>query len=149
MGGDPLKGEQAPHGRQAADLTEQGKENALKKLTQGLEELGVMLLAAFAVLVMVPTIIVGIAGHNAGLLVSILLLLVVNPAFFAFLGMYAGKKDFAAAVKGMVLAGGTFLFGAGLALKMTSDFALRYMAVYLAIGFIAMGLTALSRKKKK
>ena len=120
----------------------------MKKLTQGLEELGVMLLAAFAVLVMVPAIIVGIAGHNAGLLVSILLLLVVNPAFFAFLGMYAGKKDFAA-VKGMVLAGGAFLFGAGLALKMTSDFALRYMAVYLAIGFIAMGLTALSRKKKK
>ena len=58
MGGDSLKGEQAPHGRQAADLTEQGKENARKKLTQGLEELGVMLLAAFAVLVMVPAIIV-------------------------------------------------------------------------------------------
>lgn len=121
----------------------------MKKLTEGLEALGAMILAAFIVLVMLPAIIVGVTGHDAGLLVSILLLFAVDPAFFAFLGMYAGKQDFDAGSRGIVLAGGAFALGAALALKMSGDFVMRYMGAYLVIAFIAMGLTALGQWKKK
>ena len=103
--------------------------------------------AGIIVLVMLPALIVGVAGHHAGLLISLLLLFAVDPVFFVLLGIHAGKWSFNSGSKAIVLCGGAFLLGVGI-LGMDSDAALRYMAVYLVIAFVAMGLTALKERQK-
>ena len=86
-------------------------------------------------------------------MISLLLLFAVDPMFFALAGMHAGKKaedgqQLLGFIRPLILSGGAFLFGVSLVLEMSMDFALKYMAVYLVIGFAAMGLTAWNKWRK-
>ncbi|MBQ2995663.1 MAG: hypothetical protein IJE22_00310 [Oscillibacter sp.] len=121
----------------------------MKKFWEELEAIGAMLIAACSVLVMIPGIMVAVVGHEAGMLVSILLLLAVNPFFFMFLGMYGAKKGLQAGIKGIIFSGAAFAFGALAALQMSGEFIEKYTAVYMVIGFAAMGITLLIRRKKE
>lgn len=121
----------------------------MKKFWEELEGMGAMLIAACAVLVMLPGALVAVAGYEAGMLVSVMLLLAVNPFFFIFLGMFGAKKGIRAAAKGIIFSGAAFAFGAMAALRMGGEFIGRYMAAYMAIGFAAMGVTLLRKKIKK
>ena len=122
----------------------------MRKLTAGF---GAAALAALAVLLVLPVVLVLITGHEAGMLVSIFLLLVVDPFFFAFMGMYGAKKGAAAGWKGVAVSVAAFVLGALLGLQMGFDFVVKYAAAYCLIAFTAMGITALvlavKRKKKK
>ena len=122
----------------------------IRKLTAGF---GAAALAALVVLLVLPVVLALITGHEAGMLVSIFLLLVVNPFFFAFMGMYGAKKGFGVGGKGILFSAPAFALGALLGLHMSVDFVVKYTAAYCLIGFAAMGITALvlavKRKKKK
>lgn len=121
----------------------------MKRFWEELESMAAMLIAACAVLVMLPGILVAAVGHQAGLLVSVMLLLVVDPFSFIFLGMYGAKKGLQAGVKGIIFSGAAFAFGALAALQMGGEFIGKYMAAYMLIGFAAMGITLLIRKKNE
>ena len=122
----------------------------MRKLTAGF---GAAALAALVVLLVLPIVLVLITGHEAGMLVSIFLLLVVDAFFFAFMGMYGAKKGAAAGWKGIAVSVAAFALGALLGLQMGFDFVVKYAAAYCLIAFAAMGITALvlavKRKKKK
>lgn len=126
----------------------------MKKMTEQFQDDFLVVGAAIVVMVLLPGVIVGVAGSDAGLLISIFLLFVVNPMFFILSGAYLGKKaetpeEVVSAIRPLVLSGGAFLFGSALLLKMGFDFAVRYMAAYLLIGLVAAGVAALSKRKKK
>ena len=121
----------------------------MKKFWEELEAMGAMLIAACVVLLMLPGALVAVVGHEAGMLVSVMLLLVVNPFFFIFLGMFGAKKGIQAGIKGIIFSGAAFAFGAMAALQMGGEFIGKYMAAYMVIGFAAMGITLLRKKIKK
>lgn len=110
---------------------------------------GAAALAALTVLLALPVVLVFIAGHEAGMLVSIFLLLVVDPFFFAFMGMYGAKKGAAAGCKGIAVSALAFVLGALLGLQMGLGFVVRYVAAYCVIAFAAMGITVLILRVKQ
>ena len=122
----------------------------IQKLKGGV---GAVALAALVVLLALPVVLTLIVGHDAGLLVSIFLLLVVNPFFFAFVGMYGAKKNLETGCKGIALSALAFVLGASLGLQMSVDFVVKYTAAYCGIGCAAICVTMLvllvKRKKKK
>ena len=126
----------------------------MKRITEQFQDDFLVVGAAIVVMALLPGIIVGVAGSDSGLLISIFLLFVVDPMFFVLSGAYLGKKaetpeEVSFAIRPLVLSGGAFLFGAALLLKMGFDFAVRYMTAYLLIGLVAAGVAALSKRKKK
>ena len=113
------------------------------------ESLKIVLPSALAVLTALPAILAGVVGHQAGMLVSILLLLVVNPCFFAFLGMHGAKKGSDIGVKAIVFSVAAFALGAVAGLGMELGFVARYAAAYAVLGFSTMGIVRSAKRKKK
>ena len=105
------------------------------------------LILTACIMLVLPWLAVSCLGSNDSMIVCLCLFYIVNPLFSAVLGTSAGKsikKHFLLpAVPALLyLAGAWFVFGSN-----DAAFYL-YAAIYLALGIIAMLLSALRQKKK-
>lgn len=99
-----------------------------------------------AVMILLPLLAVTAVSGQWGMVISILMLFAIDPAYSAFVGYIAGKN-----VRerwGLPLISAAMFFaGAQLVIKMGPTDAATYAAVYLIIGVITMGLSALLQKR--
>ena len=112
------------------------------------KEAGIAAVITLAVLTVLPCVLVSAVGSAGGMLVSVMLLLGVNPFFFLYLGMYGTKKRPGIAAGLILFAAAAFALGALAGFGMGADFVAVYAATYVLLAFAALGVTALVRRKK-
>lgn len=112
------------------------------------KEAGIAAVITLMLLAVLPCVLVSLAGSAGGMLVSVMLLLAVNPFFFLYLGMYGAKKRPGTGAGLILFAAVAFALGALLGFGMGLDFVAVYAAAYVLLGFAALGVTTLVRRKK-
>ena len=102
------------------------------------------LLSAFIMLAL-PFLTVTLAKHDAGMAICFLLFFAIDPIYALILGAFAGK-DIKTEWFQPFLVPLLFLVGTWLCFDMGETAFFSYAAVYLLLGYAAMGITALIKK---
>ena len=120
----------------------------MKKNGLGMQGLEGVVLAGLVVLLALPVILARIVDPSAGMMVSIFLLLIADPCFFAYLGLYGANNGTDAGVKSVVISAVLFAVGALVGLQMSMDFVVKYAGAYTVLALSAMGTIRIAKGKK-
>lgn len=102
-------------------------------------------IAALAVMVALPFLAVKFIDSDAGMMVSILMLFLVNPICYMATGIWAGYR--VRTLWGLpLILDILFVIGFWIILSMNSQ-ALVYMGIYTVIAYIAMAVTAMMKSR--
>lgn len=99
------------------------------------------------VMLLLPWCAVRFVPSDGGMMVSLLLLLIINPIAAVCIGTISGLHPKSLWYQPLLLAA-LFAGGAGCFLQFSAPDFLLYAAVYLALGYLAFGVTVLLRRKK-
>ena len=99
------------------------------------------------VMLLLPWCAVTFVPSDGGMLVSLLLLFAVNPISAVCIGIISGSNPRSLWLHPLLLSA-LFTVGAWKSLGITVPDRLSYAAVYLAVGYLALLLTILLRRKK-
>ncbi len=100
------------------------------------------------VMLLFPALAAHFAAPEAGMLVSIVLLLIVNPIGSIGTGIFAGQRLRLLWPLPIVL-GALFATGYGVFLGLDSSSLFFYALIYIAMGFSAMAVSVMVKKRKQ